>query len=172
MCVCVCVCVGGMLLLVCLRMGGRTTDTNSPKQTSQSAIVFYGCAMQGSFVFFSLIMCAGSMVALSIAYAMASVCPSLEIATTATTSLVTILTVLSGFMIRESAIPVRVPLLSAWRGAVAIALGAAVRAARWQQLPVPSLSTSMALSCYYYYYRSMRRASNQTTTSAVQRRQW
>lgn len=62
--------------------------------------------MQGSFVFFNLVMCGGSMVALSVAYAMASICPSLEVATTATTSLVTILTVLSGFMIRESAIPV------------------------------------------------------------------
>lgn len=63
--------------------------------------------MQGSFIFFNLIMCGGSMVALSIAYAMASICPSLEVATTATMSLVTILTVLSGFMIRESAMPVR-----------------------------------------------------------------
>lgn len=42
----------------------------------------------------------------AIAYTMASACPSLEIATTVTMSLCTILTILSGFMIRESAIPV------------------------------------------------------------------
>ncbi|GBF88373.1 hypothetical protein Rsub_01085 [Raphidocelis subcapitata] len=71
-----------------------------------NAMIFYGCQLQGSFLFFHLGMFTMTMNAISLGYAIAGVSPSTDVATPATASVLTLMLILSGFMIKESSIPI------------------------------------------------------------------